>query len=481
MPTSSNENERLTSLPRYSKLAEASPAERIELVLEIIQGNPEGRLELPARAGQRAILKEVCLGRTALKDRLEASDKAPPWWSADTQGIRLKGADLQGAHLARADLQHADLREADLRGAVLRGADLRGAVLEGAKLCGADFAGADLRGAALGEADFQQAMLEDANLQGAGLRFANFGGAILEAADLGNADLWGATFENAVLTRADLRGAILKEANLRGADLTQVNLQGAILDRADFRGACLRGVDFQGTTLGSAILEEAILTDTRLQGTDLTMCSMAGVHLSGARLERTRLRQEQLGAAIGEERMGRYEDARMGYLALERNFVELGDPDAAAWAYGKKRRMEKLQARKQAVEARAARKWAVAAGWYAKYAGDQAVEWLCDYGGSVSRVLFSLLGVFLLFTLIYGLSDGVVRTTETPTGPVRAPTRNPVDWVIFSMSSMSPTAKHPAGLLPRNEWIQLLASIQTFLGIALAALVGFVFGNTSRR
>ena len=99
-----------------------------------------------------------------------------------------------------------------------------------------------------------------------------------------------------------------------------------------------------------------------------------------------------------------------------------------------------------------------------------------------SRVFCSLcLGVFVLFTLIYGLCDGVVRITETASGPVAAPTRNPVDWVIFSMSAMSPTAKHPAGLLPRNEWIQLLATIQTYLGIALAGLVGFVFGNTARR
>src|SRR5262249_19263434 len=131
--------------------------------------------------------------------------------------------------------------------------------------------------------------------------------------------------------------------------------------------------------------------------------------------------------------------------------------------------------------ARAAHQWGTAAACYVKYAGDQAVEWLCDYGESITRVLLALLGVFLVFTLVYGLSDGVLRTTPTPAGPVTAPTRNPVDWAIFSLSAMTTSGKQPIGLLPRNEWIQLLTCFQSLLGIALAGLVGFVFGNRARR
>ena len=143
--------------------------------------------------------------------------------------------------------------------------------------------------------------------------------------------------------------------------------------------------------------------------------------------------------------------------------------------------MEKLNARSQARAARAGGQWGAAAGWYAKYAGDQAVEWLCDYGESIKRVLVAMLSVYLVFTLLYGLSDGVVRTVETSSGLVRVPTRNPVDWAIFSMSAMTTSGKQPVGLLPRNEWIQVLTGIQSVLGIALAGLVGFVFGNSSRR
>jgi uncharacterized protein YjbI with pentapeptide repeats len=363
----------------------------------------------------------------------------------------------------------------------LRGADLRGAVLERANLRGADLAGADLRGAALGEADLRDALLEDAKCQDAGLRFADLRGAVVENADLRGADLWGGVLEGAGLARADLRGAVLEEANLQGADLTHVNLQGATLGQADLRRARLCGVNLQGAVLGGANLDGAVLTDTRLQGVDLSRCRVARVHLAGAWLERTRLRQDQLGDALGEELEGRYEQARLGYLALERNFVELGDPRAASWAYRKRRRMEKLQAREQAGAARAARQWGTAAGWYARYAGDQAVEWLCDYGESITRVLLALAGVFLVFALVYGLTDGVLRTTQTPAGPVTAPTHNPVDWAIFSVSAMTTSGKQPIGLLPRNEWIQLLTCLQSLLGIALAGLVGFVFGNRARR
>jgi uncharacterized protein YjbI with pentapeptide repeats len=475
-----NETALLLPLPTYGQLAAASPLDRTELVLQLIQAHPQGLLELPTRDGQQAVLMEVRLGRTSLQDRLGPGESSP-WWSPDTEGINLKGADLRGAHLGLADLQHADLRGADLRGAVLRGADLRGADLEGADLRRADLAGADLRGAALGEADAQKALFEDAMLRGAGLRFANFRGAALEAADLGQADLWGAILEGAVLTRANLAGATLREADLRRADLTQVNLHGAVLDQTDLRGACLRNVDLQGAALGSANLEGATLTDTRLQGVDLSRCSLAGVQLGGARLEKTRLRQEQLGPALGDELAERYESARLAYLALERNFVELGDASAASWAYRRKCRMGKLQAREQARAARRCGELRATLGWYARYATDQAIEWLCDYGESILRPLLALLGVYILFTLIYGLTDGVVRVTQTPDGPVAEPTRNPIDWVVFSMSAMSPTAKQPAGLLPRNDWIQLLAAIQTFIGIALAGLVGFVFGNTARR
>jgi hypothetical protein len=65
------------------------------------------------------------------------------------------------------------------------------------------------------------------------------------------------------------------------------------------------------------------------------------VCLGGASLSGTQLHRDHLGRAIGEELRLEFAGARLGYLALERNFVERGDPDAASWAYRKRRRMQK--------------------------------------------------------------------------------------------------------------------------------------------
>jgi len=292
----------------YVRLERATPEEKATIVRELVDAHPDGRLVLPLRGGRRADLRE---------------------------------ATLAGAHLGSADLRGADLRKADLAGATLGEADLAGAVLEGTDLRGADLAAASLRAAALGEANLQGALLEDADLQDAGLRFANLSEAALEGAHLERADLWGTTLDGAILTGATLTGARIGEASLRGADLTGADLRDVDLGRADLEGARLTGANLRGAALDGARLRDAVLSEARLQDLDLSTCDIAHIHVGAARLDETRLRRDQLGGAIGEELAGDYDAAATGYLALERNFAGLGDPDAGRWAYGKKRRMQK--------------------------------------------------------------------------------------------------------------------------------------------
>ncbi|HZY84306.1 MAG TPA: pentapeptide repeat-containing protein [Gemmataceae bacterium] len=464
----------------YERLAAASPVERAELVLGLIEEHPQGRLELPVRDGLQGILDGVDLSRVALEGRQGRAPAGVPWWDAERRGAGLCRADLRGAGLSLANLQAADLAEADLRQALLRGTNLQGARLEEANLQGADLAGADLRGAVLGGADLGGAMLEDANLQGASLRFVHGPGAVLETANLQGADLWGARLEGAVLARADLQKAILTEADLRGADLAGADLRGAVLAQADLRGARLQGIDLRGAILTRVNFEGAVLKDAKLQGMVLSDCNLTHVHISGAAIEKTQFRREQLGDAIGEDLAGRYEEARRGYLALERHFSELGDSDAVSWAYRKRRRMQKRVAREEARAARARRDWRGAAAWYAKYAGDQLTEWLSDYGESVPRVLRCMLIVYILFLLLYGLTGSVVRVEHTPTGMSRVPTRGPADLAVFSLFSMITSAQPPVGLLPADEYARLLTGVHALLGWTLTGLLGFVLGNRMR-
>src|SRR5262249_53449420 len=169
------------------------------------------------------------------------------------------------------------------------------------------------------------------------------------------------------------------------------------------------GAELRGAVLTGANLREAVLRDARLQEVDLSQCEIARISLGGAKLDDTQLRLNQLEGAIGEELSGDFERAAQGYLALERNFEGLGDHDAASWAYRRRRRMQKREALAQARAAWSTRQWRRAFGRFAQYACDQFVEWMCDYGESVPRVLASLAVVYVAFTLIYALSGSVVR------------------------------------------------------------------------
>jgi len=430
----------------YARLERAAPEERAALARRLIADHPRERLDLPA---------------------------------LDGQGANLEGVALPGETLRLANLRGANLRGANLAGAALGQADLTDAVLERANLRDADLAGATLRGAALGEANLQGTLLEEADLQDAGLRFANLREAALESADLRRADLWGATLEDADLSGADLADARLGESALRGANFSGAILRGVALGKADLSGARLTGADLRGAALSGATLREARLDGARLEDVDLSTCDIAHIALGGAQLGRTLLRRDGLGGAIGEEVAGSYDAAATGYLALERNFADLGDPDAARWAYGKKRRMQKLAVRAQARAALGARQWGTAARRFAAYAGDEAAEWLCDYGESVPRVLRALVVVYLAFTLFYGLTGSVVRVSGDILHPMRVTTHNPIDLAVFSLASM--TTQTALGLQASDLGVQVPTGLETLVGIFLTGLLGFVTGNRIRR
>jgi len=411
----------------YELLVNATPQEKTDLVLKLIEEHPEEKLELLAHNGVSADLSEVDLSHRTIKIKYANSDiKSPPWWDADYERANLSSANLQEVKLSKANLQNANLQDAVLWGSDLQHADLRGA-----------------------------------NLQGADLKFAN------------------------------LQGAILWNADLQDADLGYAILTGASLRRANFRNAVLWSADLQGADLRDAILGGADLRHARLEGVDLSISVVTGIYVSGAWLDKTKLRWEQLGGAIGEELdarqrgsgpesvVGAYGEAKQGYMVLKQNFESFGNYDAASLAYRKERRMEKMEARQKARITLAERKWREAATNYAKFASDQLMEWICDYGESITRVLGSLLAVYVLFGLIYGLTWGVMRVHETPNAIIKEPTRNLVDLARLSLGAM--TTMDPAGLEPRNGLVELLAGLEALLGIALTGLLGFVVGNRVRR
>jgi uncharacterized protein YjbI with pentapeptide repeats len=368
------------------------------------------------------------------------------------EGLDLSGKDLSGIDLARdaitAEFEKAQERALDV--IPVWYCELTGGInLQDANLQGANLPKANLQGANLVCANLQEAIMWEANLREAYL-----------CADLEGADMADANLQNSKLWDANLQGSYLGEANLQGADLEDADLRAAVLEHANFQGANLRYSHLEKMAFFAA-------------------ASLDGAYFYNAFLDDTRLKREQLGEAIGEELDGKYDEAKEAYLALKNNFAEIGRYEDAAWAYRKERRMEKLAALQKAKEAWQEHDWKGTVPHYVKVAIDQLVECVCDYGESVPRVLCSLLAVYILFTLIYGLTWSVIRVYATSAAIIKEPTRNLVDLARFSLGAM--TTMDITGLEPRNGLVELLAGLEALFGIALTGLLGFVVGNRIRR
>ncbi len=387
--------------------------------------------------------------------------------------------DLAGASLPDLDLVGASLVGARFDGVVFRGVRLAGACLDGASLRGADLSGADLTDARASELDARDALLEDAVLDRATLRFADLRGALLDGARLGRADLWGAKLGGTEAPNVDLRAAVLVEADLTGADLPNADLRGAVLQKADLTGANLARADLTGCDLGGAILAGSNLAGARLRELDLGTCDLRHARLADAWFDRTRLRLDQLGGAVGEDVAREWEGARRAYGGLERNFGSLGDTDAAAWCYKRGRRMAKREAYRLARDA--ARGWRVRDVVVSGATGfaDSFAEWLCDYGESLLRVVRAYMVVLLLFAVYYREAGSLLHVA---TGGARAVAdRSWPDVIGFSFLTMCTSSTPDVGLRLSSRFDAYVGSFQYVAGVLLIGLFGFVLGNRIRR
>ncbi|MBL7208959.1 MAG: pentapeptide repeat-containing protein [Dehalococcoidia bacterium] len=320
-------------------------------------------------------------------------------------------------------------------------------------------------------------------LREAHLNHANLQGARLSGANLIGAGLLGANLQGSFLVKAFLQGAFLWEANLEGANLFGANLKRAILVKANLQGAILEEAYLQGADLRFADLREIDLLDVETGG-------LLGIRLWRAKLDHTALKREQLGAAIGDEQAGLYEEARDAYLALKQSFENLGDYAASAWAYQKERQMEKAcsapwRARDvyDRIELYDASWGKVLWFWIRgtirdslKWASDWFVEYLCGYGESIGRVLFWMFASLFGFAAYYWQIGGVWLVA--PNGEAKVATSF---WHYLIYSAGAFTTTQFARLQAADDRVRMVTAIQAVVGIVLAGLLGFVVGNRIRR
>ncbi|KMO42671.1 pentapeptide repeat protein [Methylobacterium tarhaniae] len=423
------------------------------------------------RDGPPLDLREADLSRERLAP--VAGDAA--WWDADRQGLNLGGADMSASDLEQADLTGATLKRARLSGALARSADFSGALIEEADFGKADLSGARFVGVAGGQADFTEAMLEDASFRDASLRFARLPRSLLDGADFSGADLWGADFTGADADYTTFRGARLDEVNLADTNLTHADFEGASLTKARLTGSRLRSATLTGAKLDGADLSGADLSAATLVRLDLSSCALHRARFAGAWLNGTRFRAAQIGEAVGEEVAGEYEAAKASYLALEQNFQSIGSHDEAGWAYRRRRRMGRLHAEAQARAAwRAQDRNGLMRHGY-RWLADHVVEWLCDYGESLSRIVRAFALIIVVFAGLFGLTGGLI-----PEGSAQA-TYNAIDLLSYSALNMMTANPPEIGIKPVGRVTNLLVGVQGATGIVLMGLFGFVLGNRLRR
>lgn len=130
----------------------------------------------------------------------------------------------------------------------------------------------------------------------------DFSSANLAAADASNTVFWDASLSEAYLGESDLAGSNFRWANLSGAKLAAANLEGAEftdsnLSRVDFRHAKISETSFRNANLTGVEFSETDLTGSDFQGADLTTAILFGVNLSDTNLFNARMIGAELYAA----------------------------------------------------------------------------------------------------------------------------------------------------------------------------------------
>ena len=473
----------MTDNVHHDTITNATPLERARHLLRMVEAAEDACLRLPERDGIRLALHELRFDTDLLRteiDRAETEGRQPPSWLHADGRLTLRQARFRGANLEKSNLAQIDLTGADFSGTLMRAATLDGAGLEQADFTAADLTATSFIAAAASQANFTDALLEDTIFTRATLRFANFEAALLEHADFAGADLWGACFERAEARAADFHGATLREASLGAADLQSADLRGAQLQNAHLTGTRLRGANLRGANLNNATLDGADLADAELVQVNLLTCQLRHIRLAGAWMERTRLRIDQLGGAIGEDIAGEWASARQGYLDLEQNFRGLGDAEAASWCYRRSRRMGRRAHGENARAAARTRDIRGAINHAFSWISDTFVEWLCDYGDSIPRVMRAYAVTLLAFAAFYWLTGSLRRPIETG-GVTTLHASDLLDVLSFSFLNQITSTTPDLGLKLANKAVYVIGSLQYVVGLVLIGLFGFVLGNRIRR
>jgi uncharacterized protein YjbI with pentapeptide repeats len=336
-----------------------------------------------------------------------------------------------GNHLS---LEDCTLFDANFEHSVLDSPRFSNVWFNGASFLEAELNGALFRGCVLDNTDFKHAAIEDGRILRQEIRGSDWGGAYLSGLNLFETDLSGTNLRNTDLEKAHLRQTVLKDCDLEGAELEEADLRDADLDGAKLNEALLRNVRInEGTEFGGVCVYEQKADQS---ATD-TLRGNPGVRFFNRLLSRSD-DQEDLRGAVRT------------YRLYQRLLREASLPESIR----DYRIREKHTRRKLALRESKYFRWV-------KLSFDR---WTMLYGEGVGRVITVSMFVVLLFTGLYA-SFGEVASKPS----------NLFQMLYFSIVTF--TTLGYGDIQPATEVTQILAAVESFVGVLLMALLVFVLGR----
>ena len=131
--------------------------------------------------------------------------------------------------------------------------------------------------------------------------------------------------------------------------------------------------------------------------------------------------------------------------------------------------------------AAAARNWRTALRHAASWASDTFVEWLCNYGDSIPRVVRAYAITLLAFATYYLVTGSLLRPVQSGTETLWLPSRELIDVLSFSFLNQITSVTPDLGLKLASKAVYVVGSMQYVVGVVLIGLFGFVLGNRIRR
>jgi uncharacterized protein YjbI with pentapeptide repeats len=423
-----------------------------------------------------------------------------------------------------------------LDGAIIPGMTIGNNILfDNASLRDADISRADLCGSKFTEANLTKTVFHHANLANADFADSVLIDANFVHADISNTDFLFANLSECALLRADLSNSDLAHANLTDAVLIDVDFTDANLIYTDFSDASLRGanltdVHLNTTNLNCAILEQSNLTRANLISADLRETKLHGALLKDVRIDRNTKFGDHYADELDGGTTENFDKAAWSLRQIQRLFEENAFPKKAREA---KIERKNLRRRENWAKAPIPSPFRRVVAWEKRAVGrlkrgartlvnssdeeeekdedtptiDRPLEvdekggflalrswaWLA-LSGFVSRYAESprrVVGVSLLtivaFGLLYpffgGMETSATSSTQYAFYTTTFTVPEQVETFFYNLyfSAVTFTTLGYGDIQPATPATQTLASVQSFLGALLMALLVYVFGRQSTR